>query len=821
MQASQAHRGEPINRLSDSGIRHGTNAAMPASQSRRAELIDVALDNAKPFFELAENILELAPVPGLPYIAKGLVAVVDRVRDARTNDDTFRAFNEEVMALDAVIREILTKTQTAVKDYDGDTFDKEKLLDGIVRSEGLQVRTQALLNSIGELRESSGDLKSGSGFRGFLKGVIYASRNEATLSKMRDAMAKAVAMFKLRGQVSIEMVLNDAVNEAKMLRKAFREEEERRVVDSIFHAPAGYRSVDQLKSEFMDGTREELFEELDQWADGSFPEYDPKPVYFLGGAAGVGKSSITHQLCKRLDGAARRQSCLGASFFFVRGRQGLDSTRAFFSTLAHQLAQSQPALRPHIIAAAREYLKQGDRQQMQYAFEGLLRKPLTNTTTIGQKPVILVIDGLDECRERDLLPDLLRFMLDLVRLVTWLRLFVASRLEPHIVAILRSAEFHSIVHCRSLDDTLEEWNDDVKRYLEFTIPKIPPYDTFVRDNPDILERLIQRAAGVFIYARIVVTFLDTYRDRPEEQFELLLASGGAGLTPLDALYLQILQSAFPPDDLRANGRRQERLHSFLTFIALQLQPIASGAIALLGLGLSENDVVAMVDRLRSILLIDHSGCVVPLHATFGEFLLDDKRCSDPLYHIGRSKGHARLASGCLTVLTSPRTLSGYWETGPGSHLRSCVYYARRGWDEHLQNAEFSDGLAEQVQALIQATPAYMGVYSSTFFQIGVPASIARFLKPHMDIAKANEICVEYAKFVTYSRKWWTQKRMDPNAVPTISLDDIHEATELWIESEVDLNVQSGDVARYQAAHETFAGEIANAGLAELWYKGSE
>lgn len=48
------------------------------------------------------------------------------------------------MELDAVIKEMLTQTQKAVKDYDGDDSDKDKLLDSIAHSEELHRRTETL-----------------------------------------------------------------------------------------------------------------------------------------------------------------------------------------------------------------------------------------------------------------------------------------------------------------------------------------------------------------------------------------------------------------------------------------------------------------------------------------------------------------------------------------------------------------------------------------------------------------------------------------------------------------------------------------------------
>ncbi|EKM50151.1 uncharacterized protein PHACADRAFT_105915 [Phanerochaete carnosa HHB-10118-sp] len=677
-------------------------------RTRRKEIADVALDTAAPVLEFTESALELVPIPGLALIAKGLGIIVDRVQDARMNNDARNAFISKAKALDVTLMELVKKTSTAVDSSGGDERIKKRLVDGVAQSEELQLRLQTLSSTIVELRERTKELKGGDGAIGFLKGFLFASRNEAILSDMKDEMANAVEMFKLRGQISIENVLSDIV------------------IDSISWAPAGYRSVDELKSEFMEGTREELFDELDAWSNGRFPQDDPRRFYALTGGAGLGKSSIAHQFCTRLDKPG--QPTLGASFFFVRGSGDLESTRLFFSTLAHQLALSQPTLRPHIVDAAREYHKHGDRQQMQHAFEELLRDPLARAPIPGETPVILVIDGLDECKERDLMRSMLGFVLELTRTLPWLQVFATSRPEPHVMSVLTSPEVARIVHHRSLNDTLEEWEGDVRHYLEATVPKILQYGAFIRDNPDVLERLIIRTGGVFIYAHVAARFLDSYHDRPEEQFELLLASGGAGLSPLDSLYLQVLRSAFPPEDLRVSNPRQERSRSLLTSIVLQTHPLAPGVIALLGHELSENDVVAMVDRLRSILLIDQDGLVRPLHATFGEFLLDDKRCSDPLYHVDRSKGHARLASACLTALTSFRTLLGCLEAGLDSHLSSYVYYARGNWDYHLGIAEFSDSLAQQVCAMVPMIPAYIGVYTSNFGESGVTASMAQFLE---------------------------------------------------------------------------------------------
>jgi hypothetical protein len=134
----------------------------------------------------------------------------------------------------------------------------------------------------------------------------------------------------------------------------------------------------------------------------------------------------------------------------------------------------------------------------------------------------------------------------------------------------------------------------------------------------------------------------------------------------------------------------------------------------------------MTDRLRSALLIDNEGCVVPLHATFGEFLVDPEHCTNPLYRVNPSKGHAQLAFACIAAFTFEK-ISGYLPVDGDAPLMECVSYAKSGWDVHLRMAEVNDELKQQVMHLIGAQmPICMRPRG--WSQGGVSASIERWLK---------------------------------------------------------------------------------------------
>ncbi|EKM60463.1 uncharacterized protein PHACADRAFT_246429 [Phanerochaete carnosa HHB-10118-sp] len=399
---------------------------------------------------------------------------------------------------------------------------------------------------------------------------------------MREELARALELFKLGGSISIENILDKVAQDTKHIQHQLRENqrqlrenqhqqqeaEDKRIIDSIPRADAGYRSVDELKSGFTQGTREELFEELEQWSAGRFPKDKPKRVCYLTGGAGLGKSSISHQLCVRHDTAEQPSLGLGASFFFVRGSGNLEDAHFVFSTITRQLAVSQPTLRPHIVSTAREYLNHGDRQQMQHAFGGLLRKALI-AAPADQAPTLIVIDGIDECKDRRLVPELLRCLFSLVRELPWLYIFAASRPEPHILSVLASPDCTDVVNHMRLEDAADS-DGDVEHYLKETVPKIPSYADYLSEHPDALRRLVSRAAGVFIFARITVNFLDEHHSHPKEWFELVLSGGSPAASPLDALYLQILQSSFPPEDLRALPSEHKRLRSLLRLLPWNL-----------------------------------------------------------------------------------------------------------------------------------------------------------------------------------------------------------------------------------------------------------
>lgn len=165
-------------------------------------------------------------------------------------------------------------------------------------------------------------------------------------------------------------------------------------------------------------------------------------------------------------------------------------------------------------------------------------------------------------------------------------------------------------------------------------------------------------------------------------------------------------------------------------IALQQIRLKPEVMVLFELGLPKDDIVWMTDRLRSVLLVDNEGCVVPLHATFREFLCGPERCINPLYYINKSKGHAQLASACIGALTF-ENITAYLTANNDAPQRQYLEYTKFYWPLHLKEAEFDDGLKQRLMCLIDVQMVIntrKGVGSESHNILAVAAIVENWLK---------------------------------------------------------------------------------------------
>ncbi|PCH34558.1 hypothetical protein WOLCODRAFT_155219 [Wolfiporia cocos MD-104 SS10] len=175
-----------------------------------------------------------------------------------------------------------------------------------------------------------------------------------------------------------------------------------------------HRTLSMLtKSHYLPGTRAELLGTLEEWAA---DEGEQASILILSGAAGTGKSTIAHELARRLDVKGH----LGASFFFVRGDADLSCIAYVFPTIAYQLALSQPHMHSHIIDACRDPSFRTQDHDIEHQLDHGIIYPLSS---VSEHPysVVVIVDALDECTDPELerIPRMLHLLGKRLRLLAY------------------------------------------------------------------------------------------------------------------------------------------------------------------------------------------------------------------------------------------------------------------------------------------------------------------------------------------------------------------------------------------------------------------
>jgi hypothetical protein len=97
----------------------------------------------------------------------------------------------------------------------------------------------------------------------------------------------------------------------------------------------------------MEGTREDVFTEIDAWID----DLDQPNILWIKGFPGTGKSAIAMSTMDRLTRSCR----LGSAFFFKRDNATQKTAPALWRSVASDLAHHYPYLRSVIVRKLRDH----------------------------------------------------------------------------------------------------------------------------------------------------------------------------------------------------------------------------------------------------------------------------------------------------------------------------------------------------------------------------------------------------------------------------------------------------------------------------------
>jgi hypothetical protein len=367
----------------------------------------------------------------------------------------------------------------------------------------------------------------------------------------------------------------------------------------------------------------------------------------------MGKSAIAQMFA----GDCQAQGRLGASFFFRRGHPKRGTWDGLFTSLAYQLAISvSELLLPVQQAVEADKLVVG--RAMTVQFQKLISDPFQNTPNLRFMPVI-VVDGLDECKDHNIQQKILHLFTTAIRDYHLpVRLLITSRPEPHLRETLQSGDTFAICRHSQLSADNSAYAD-IRIYLCAELSRI--YREFLARGIDlgpgwpareVVTHLVQKSSGIFIYAATVIRFIGDEYTHPAERLAAVLSLDPSSTAPLDDLYTEVL-SVVPPEATRLRvlhaiwqGTQDNNFIMRPEHIEIFFQlPPGSARLALRAL----HSLFYLPPMYIRFSVPDD---VRPLHASLGDYLGDPRRSGR--WCVSVSWLHSDFLHCALRLLSSPR-----------------------------------------------------------------------------------------------------------------------------------------------------------------------
>jgi hypothetical protein len=369
------------------------------------------------------------------------------------------------------------------------------------------------------------------------------------------------------------------------------------------------------------------------------------------GSAGAGKSAIAQTIAEICD----EEMILLATFFFSRNDPSRSSVKPLIATIAYQITLNLPDVRDAILGAVeRDPLIFSKSLTVQ--LKSLIVEPLQPLIEAGflDGPTsrrLVIIDGLDECSDPKVQRNIVEVLANAHRQYQLPLIFLfASRPEQPISLMFSIGVLLSATTRIALDDSYFPDND-IRLFLTDKLQEITSTHRLRACVPphwpprDVLNQLVQKSSGQFIYASTVLNYISSIRHKPQDRLDIVF-----GIRPpqrdlpfaeLDALYMHILTGVEDIDSvldilssiLLSDPDCQMRwgLPQIEEFLSLQ-----------------PGDVELYLGDLSSLVDVGPDQAIYILHASLTDFFVDPARSKE--FWINPLARHTTFACRCLQLL---------------------------------------------------------------------------------------------------------------------------------------------------------------------------
>ena len=381
-------------------------------------------------------------------------------------------------------------------------------------------------------------------------------------------------------------------------------------------------------------------------------------IMWVYGPAGAGKSAIAQTIAEMCE----EEMILLASFFFSRNDPSRSTAKPLIATIAYQITLNFPQVRDSILRAI-EHDPLIFSKSLAVQVKSLIVAPLQPLAEAGyfNEPTsrrLVIIDGLDECSDPKVQKNILEVLANAQQHHRLPLVFLfASRPEQQISLTFNTGLLLGITSRLALDESYLP-DEDIELFLtdKFQEVKsthrlrayIPPQWPL----PNVLEQLVRKSSGQFIYASTVIRYVASIRHKPADRLDIIL-----GIRPpqrdlpfaeLDALYTHILTGV---EDI-------EHVLEILSFVLFSdnARLFHSGNfepdVIEEFLFLQPGDIAQYLGDLNSLITTEPWQLRIHVfHASLTDFFVDPTRSKT--FWINRQARHADFARRCLQVYQIP------------------------------------------------------------------------------------------------------------------------------------------------------------------------
>jgi len=475
----------------------------------------------------------------------------------------------------------------------------------------------------------------------------------------------------------------------------------------------------------MSGTREGILSKFIAWV-----KDDPLAIFWLAGMAGTGKTSIAVTLCRML--RADPTVYLGGGYFCSRSAGSIARTdvRRILPTLAVMLASQSPEFAESLAVELEKDDGLGHKPVTEQ-IGPLLRTPLA-TLASSSRPVVFVIDALDECSSERELAELLRLLADFECDAT-VKFILTSRPELHIRGTpISNPNLNTVLHLHTI--SMEEVRSDIQLYIRRTLEDAAPEATWYTDQD--IELLVRLSGGLFIFASTVLKYVlgsdgDRYRQKRLRKATEATATPTPATSSIDKIYELVLVEALNSDTVDED--ELEMMKRILACILTARSPLSVDGLAEL-INEAPDMLLGSLGRLHSLIYIPAENRVPglrTLHASLGDYLL--KRGPQHI-RIADTLGHDVLARGCLHRLAQDdlcfnisRSLSSF-NPNPAAvpdWVPPSLVYACLHWAHHIDAASHRFALDEDIERAFRPKFLFWLEVLSILGKLGLASGLLR------------------------------------------------------------------------------------------------